>query len=48
MQRDLAGGGVFGVDEVEFGGRQGKRLPVEAAFEEEWAAGVFCALEAFL
>ena len=47
-QRDLAGGGVFGVDEVEFGGRQRERLPVETAFEEERASGVFRALEALL
>lgn len=34
-------GGVLGVDEVEFGGREGQRFPVEAAFEEERATGVF-------
>ena len=39
---------MFGVDEVEFGGGERERFPVEAAFEEEGASGVFGTLEAFL
>ena len=47
-QRDLAGGGVLGLDEVHVLGREAHRLPVEAAFEQQRAAGVGGALEALL
>ena len=45
---DLAGGDVLGLDEVHVLGRQAHGLPVEAAFEQERAAGVGSALEALL
>ena len=39
---------MLGVDEVEFGGSERERFPVEAAFEQERASGVLGTLEAFL
>jgi hypothetical protein len=39
---------VFAFGEIHFGGGEGQGFPVEAAFEKEGAASVFCALEALL
>jgi len=45
---DLAGGDMFRLDEVHVLGGKAHRLPVEAAFEQQGAAGVGGALEALL
>ncbi len=47
-ERDLAGGSVAGLEEVHVLRRQRHGFPVEAAFEQEWPAGVAGALEPLL